>query len=44
MTAKDKAEYRKQCPYDAMGDFSALLEKKDKKENVLELKISKTEN
>ena len=27
MTREECLEYRKECPYDAMGDYSALIEK-----------------
>ena len=32
MTRQESMDYRRNCPYDAMGDFSVLLDKKEKKE------------
>ncbi|WP_278245778.1 hypothetical protein [Lacrimispora indolis] len=32
MTRQESMDYRRNCPYDAMGDFSVLLDKKEKNE------------
>ena len=38
MTRQENLIYRKQCPYDAMGDYSVLME------NEKNIKTERTEN
>ena len=39
MTRQENLIYRKQCPYDAMGDYSVLMENAKKSDRDIRRKI-----
>ncbi len=40
LTREENMDYRRNCPYDAMGDFSVLIDEEDRKQTEGTAKLS----
>ena len=43
MTRDENLLYRRNCPYDAMGDYSSLIDKTNKRQDKEKKKVSREE-